>query len=121
MARRSSARDAKEATGRVAGVACTASLVSDRPKHGAHRIHVVTANGRLHGSRLAGTRQRCGDRSGEELLATRLLLNMLARACGLPDRMALDLQSPEQVVEDGTVAPTAWRQLFAGEPPLDVS
>ncbi|HVU88807.1 MAG TPA: hypothetical protein VHD36_15905 [Pirellulales bacterium] len=99
----------------VAGIACTASLVSDRPKRGAHRVHVaaqtagVTTVASL--ELIKGTR----DRHSEEDLAARFLLNMVAQGCGLTDRLPLALKAPECVVENGTVAPAAWKALFVGE------
>ncbi|MBI2823060.1 MAG: hypothetical protein HYX69_00050 [Planctomycetia bacterium] len=99
----------------VAGVACTASLVSDRPKRGAHRVHVAAQTGEFTASAslvlVKGTR----DRRQEEEIAARLLVNMVARACGVAERLPLVLVPTEEVVEECTVAPEAWRALFAGQ------
>ena len=109
------ATDGHEPTAPLAGIGGTASLASDRPKRGAHRIHVAAQTAELTAVASLDLTKGVRTRAQEETLATRLLLNMVARACGLPDRLLLDLQAAEQVVEDGTIAPPEWRQLFAGE------
>lgn len=99
----------------VVGVACTASLVSDRPKRGAHRIHVAAQTADFTAVASLELIKGARDRRGEEDLAARFLLNMVAQGCGLSDRLPLALQPPESVVENGTVAPAAWKSLFSGE------
>ncbi|HEY1598732.1 MAG TPA: hypothetical protein VGG64_03975 [Pirellulales bacterium] len=101
--------------GNVVGVACTASLASDRPKLGAHRIHVAAQSAEFTAVASLELSKGVRDRGGEELLAAQLLLNMVARACALKDRVSLELQTSEHVIEEETVAPVPWRQLFAGE------
>jgi len=98
----------------LVGVGSTASLVSDRPKRGPHRIHVayqtdaetVTYSVEL----VKGHR----DRLGEEQIAARLILNAIAAACGLLDGVPLDLLKEEPVTTVHTIAPPAWRELLAG-------
>ena len=99
----------------VAGVACTASLVSDRPKHGAHRVHVAAQTAGFTAVASLELTKGARDRHAEEDLAARFLLNMVAQGCGLTDRLPLARHAPECVVENGTVAPAAWKALFAGE------
>ena len=50
----------------------------------------------------------------EERLAGRLLLNVLAEACGIADRLTLELLEGEPVEESRTVAPQAWQDLLLG-------
>ncbi|MDX1413999.1 MAG: hypothetical protein R3293_07390 [Candidatus Promineifilaceae bacterium] len=65
------------------GLACTATIITDRPKRGEHRAHIAT----WQPSRLVryslhlckGAR----DRAGEEDLVSRVILNSLAKACGI--------------------------------------
>jgi len=101
--------------GAAAGVACTASLASDRPKHGAHRIHVAAQTAHLTAVASVELAKGARDRRHEEVVAARMLLNMVAQACGLPDRLALELQDSEHILCDVAVAPPAWQRLFAGE------
>ncbi len=96
------------------GAACTASLASDRPKHGPHRIHValqtqgVTAA--WHWQLLKERRSRLE----EERLAGRLLLNVLAEACGIADGLTLELLENETIEESEISAPIAWQDLMLG-------
>ena len=98
----------------LAGVACTASLVSDRPKRGAHRIHVALqtiAATVTHSIELAKGRR---GRSDEEALAARLVLNAIAEAAGLADRLPPSAEPDERLITTSTVAPAAWQELLGG-------
>ncbi len=99
----------------VAGVACTASLASDRPKRGPHRIHIalqtVASTAAWHVQLLKDRRSR----AEEERLAGRLLLNIVAEASGVAERLSLDLLEGEQVEESRTLAPPAWQDLLLGK------
>lgn len=103
-----------EANG-VVGLGVTASLASDRPKRGSHRVHVAlqtAARSVTHSLEMAkGTR----DRLGEESLAARVALNLLAEGCGLADRLPLVLHPGERVRSEACDALPAWQALLAGE------
>ena len=75
----------------LVGLACTAAIVTDRPKKGEHRAHVAAWSPerlRTHTLHLAkGAR----DRAGEEGLVSALILNALAKASGLSEQLALPL------------------------------
>jgi hypothetical protein len=101
--------------GSIAGIGCTASLVSDRPKRGAHRIHVAAQTGEFTAVASLELTKGARGRTQEEELAALLVLNMVARACRLSDRLALQLSAPKQVVEDVAVAPSDWQALFVGK------
>jgi hypothetical protein len=77
----------------LVGLACTAAIVTDRPKKGEHRAHVAAwSPERLLAYRLhleKGVR----DRAGEEGLVSALMLNALAEASGVGERLALALGS----------------------------
>jgi len=96
------------------GAACTASLASDRPKHGPHRIHVAlqtqAVTAAWHWELLKERRSRLE----EERLAGRLLLNALADACGIADQLTLELLETEHIEETRTAAPPAWQDLMLG-------
>jgi hypothetical protein len=81
------------------GVACTASLVSDRPKKGEHRCHVATQTGSSTASFSLVLEKGIRDRAAEEQLVGRLLMLALARAAGLDELPALDLRPSESVIE----------------------
>ena len=81
------------------GVSCTAALRSDRPKKGSHRLHVGVRD-------VAGARvfslvlvKDARDRLAEERLAADVLLNALARACGVSPKLELTLLAGERLNE----------------------
>jgi hypothetical protein len=71
----------------LVGIACSATIVTDRPKRGQHRAYISTWQPRhLICNRLylaKGER----DREGEEDMVSRVLLNTLAEACEIADRV----------------------------------
>ncbi len=99
----------------LAGVSCTASLASDRPKRGPHRIHIalqtVSATAAWHIQLQKDRRSR----AEEERLAGRLLLNVVADACGVSERLSLDLLEGEQLEESRVHASAAWQDLLLGQ------
>lgn len=102
----------------LAGIGCTASLLSDRPKRGQHRIHVAyqtaTATVTYSIELVKGHRNR----PGEEQLAAHLILNAIASACGLETAVPLNLLPAEQISPTRTIAPPAWQDLLAGRAAL---
>ncbi len=92
----------------LVGLGCTAAIVTDRPKKGEHRAHVAAWSPerlRVHTLRLAkGAR----DRAGEEGLVSALLLNALAEAGGVAERLPLALGPGDELsVETVEFAPLA--------------
>src|SRR5215212_8236374 len=65
------------------GIAATASLASNRPKRGPHRIHIAwqSATTTAVSSRTFPSET---SRADEEQMATQLILNTIADACGAP-------------------------------------
>jgi len=99
----------------VAGIGCTASLASDRPKRGPHRAHVAAQTVAMtltHSLELSKGRR---PRADEERLVAALVLNIVAEACGLDDRLALDLLPGEREETTRTAAPPAWQELLLGK------
>lgn len=98
----------------IAGIACTASLASDRPKRGPHRLHIALQTASLTAAwhlRLLKDRR---SRAEEERLAGRLLLNIVAEACQVAERLSLDLLEGEQIEASRVEAPPAWQELLLG-------
>jgi hypothetical protein len=101
----------------VAGVGCTASLRSDRPKRGDHRFHLcVDAGERTVALALTLTKE-ARDRAGEEEVLDRVLLNALAEAFGLAERVAVPLLPGEQIVTEPAAAPDALAAFLGGARP----
>ena len=98
----------------LVGIACTASLASDRPKRGPHRIHVawqrISAIA-THSIELVKGRR---SRAEEEELAAWLILDAVAEAAGIADRVPLGNSADEPLVVQRTDAPAAWQDLLRG-------
>jgi len=97
------------------GVGCTASLASDRPKRGEHRIHVAVQSQTFtatHSLQLIKDRR---SRSEEEQLAAAIVLNAVAEGFGLADRLPPALLEGEHIEPLRTDAPQAWQDLLSGK------
>jgi hypothetical protein len=97
-----------------AGVACTASLASDRPKRGPHRIHVALQTAAATVSRSLELVKGRRTRAEEERVAASLVLNAVAEASGLDERIDLGLLEEERIDERRVIAPRSWQELLAG-------
>ncbi len=75
----------------LAGVACSATIVTDRPKRGEHRAHVAAWTPERLTSYAVHLHKGARDRDGEEMVVSRLLINALAAACGLETQLDLGL------------------------------
>ncbi len=108
------ARRFGEAEAALAGVACTASLVSDRPKRGPHRVHAALQTAAVTAAWHLELQKDRRSRAEEERLAGRLALNVVAEACGIAARLELDLLEGERIEQSQTEAPAAWQDLLLG-------
>ncbi len=98
----------------TAGVGCTASLRSDRPKRGDHRFHLAvrTAARTTTWSLTLAKEQR--DREGEEEVLDRVLLNAMAESFGIAERVAVPLLPGEEVHTETEPASDPLAALLAG-------
>jgi len=99
----------------VAGIGCTCSLASDRPKRGAHRVHCAAQTGELTATASLDLTKDARSRLEEEAIAATMILNLAALVAGVTERVPASLKPGEQIEEHFVTAPTAWRQLFSGE------
>ena len=85
----------------VVGLSCTAAIVTDRPRRGAHRCHVEAWSS--HGSQRYSLVLEKGlrDRRGEESAVSALVLNALAEVSGTGATIPLPLTVDEHVVRTG--------------------
>jgi len=100
----------------AAGVACTASLASDRLKRGDHRVHVAahTAERTASWSLTLGKGRRT--RAQEDRLAADWLLLALARAAGCDAAStAVTMLPGESIIEQSCAAEPAWRRVAIQE------
>lgn len=86
----------------IIGLACTATIATDRPKRGPHRAHVaIWQEGCVAGYSLV-LEKGARDRAGEEQMVSRLILNALAQTYGLDRRLEMALR-PGDSLERTTV------------------
>ena len=91
----------------VFGLGCTASLVSDRPKRGDHRVHVSTAGEELLRSWSLILNKGARDRHGEEELARDLVLHAMSQTLGLQAPAEVPLL-PQESIEDRVQHAGPW-------------
>ena len=80
---------------RVVGVACTATIATDRTKRGEHRCHVAYWAGETQGVASVSLLKGLRDRAGEDAIASRMILNAFAEASGLERELDLHLHYEE--------------------------
>ncbi len=72
------------------GLACTATIITDRPKRGEHRAHIATWQPSRMVSYSLYLDKEARDRSGEEDVVSRIILNALANACGIKHQVPVE-------------------------------
>ena len=89
----------RDGTSPVVGVACTATIATDRTKLGDHRCHIAAWSG--DGAKTYSLTYLKGlrDRAGEDEIASKLVLRAIAESAGLPFDLDLRLQGSEKVTE----------------------
>ena len=99
----------------LVGVGATASLATDRPKRGAHRIHLAVQT--VSQTIVQSVELIKGERTRpeEEAVASALILNLIAEVCGIDDRVPLGLREKEAVERREKQAPPAWSDLLLGK------
>jgi hypothetical protein len=118
MARRAWERASYLAPGKqVAGAACTASLRSDRPKRGEHRLHVSTHDGLRTVTHSLTLTKGARSRQDEEEVAARVLLNALAEALGVEGRVPVPLLSGEEIIQEAHSPGDALTAFLLGQFP----
>src|SRR5262245_17262387 len=115
MARRAYERGCWLAPGEaIIGLGCTASLASDRPKRGEHRLHLSWQRADRAVTWSLVLTKGARDRDGEEQLLSAIILNALASACQVNEQLDLPLLSEEKLeVLDQQASGLA--RLFAGQ------
>ncbi|HWG42488.1 MAG TPA: hypothetical protein VN688_06840 [Gemmataceae bacterium] len=98
----------------VAGIACTASLCSDRSKRGEHRFHLAIQTIQAMRTYSLTLTKEARDREGEEMVLDRVLLNAMAEAFGIAERVAVPLLPSEAIVSETRPAEDALAALLEG-------
>lgn len=99
------------------GLACTAAIASDRPKRGEHRVHVAAWRPQRLMEWTLTLDKGARDRAGEEALVSTLILNALADACGLDERLPLDLRPGDALTSTEYDFAALVAQLQHGDAP----
>jgi len=99
----------------VAGLGCTATLATDRPKKGDHRFHLSVRTSQRSVSHSLTFNKGARDRAGEESIVAAVLLNALAEALGIPERLPLPLLPGEALQTEATPSAEALTAFLQGE------
>lgn len=99
----------------VLGVACTAAIATDRARRGEHRGVVVVQSAACSTVAMLTLAKGQRDRLAEETLLARLLLQTIARACGIDQEVALDLGEGDSLEEHSEAASDPLARLLAGQ------
>jgi nicotinamide mononucleotide (NMN) deamidase PncC len=100
---------------KLLGIGATASLASNRPKRGPHRIHVAWQSTQNTTAISCDLLKGARTRADEEHVATTLILNAIADACGVHSALQVETDPKEPVVRRTHHAPSAWTELLLGE------
>jgi hypothetical protein len=99
----------------MVGLACTATIITDRPKRGEHRAYIATWQPEKLVCVCVHLQKGARDRQGEENLVSDLMLNMLAKACRLDFELAVPLGDGDSLDETIYDFAEMARRLLAGE------
>ncbi len=97
------------------GVACTATLVTDRPKRGEHRCHVAVRDETAITVYSLALTKGARDRAGEEEVVSRLLIRALAAGCGCEGELPLGILPGEVLTVSREEAPDLVLQVLRGQ------
>ncbi|MYB49699.1 MAG: hypothetical protein F4X72_10630 [Dehalococcoidia bacterium] len=89
----------------LVGIGCTAALATDRPKRGAHRVHVARCTSDSTVTYSIEFTKGLRDRAGEDTLAGLLVVRALAEAAGIAPDMSMPLDPTEHIVIGGSGDP----------------
>ncbi|HID50541.1 MAG TPA: hypothetical protein EYP41_00690 [Anaerolineae bacterium] len=82
------------------GLACTATIITDRPKRGEHRAHIATWQAACLNHYTIYLEKGARDRTGEEDVVSRIMLNALAQAMGLEMRLPVPLTANDHLTTE---------------------
>ncbi len=108
-------RKLRHGTDYVVGLACSATIITDRPKKGGHRAHVATWAGHGVTSYSLHLKKGVRDRNGEEEMVSRLMLNALAEAYGIKKRVSMPLLDGDYFEFSESNLAEAVTHLFQGK------
>ena len=99
------AMELADSDGPMVGIGCTAAIATDRPKRGAHRVHVARCTSDSVVTYSLDFTKNLRDRAGEDTLAGLLVVRALAEASGVPMNVAIPLSATERIAIGGSGDP----------------
>ncbi len=96
------------------GIGATASLASNRPKRGLHRVYVAWQSAEDTAVVCCELEKGARTCAEEENVATQLIVNAVAEACGV-DAVAPALGTGDVITGRAQHAPQSWTELLLGE------
>lgn len=99
----------------LVGLACTATIVTDRPKRGEHRAHIATWQPERLVCHSLHLQKGARDRTGEEDMVSRVMLNSLSASCCHPHHIALPLGEGDSLDTETYDFEMMAQRLHAGE------
>lgn len=97
------------------GIGATASLASNRPKRGPHRVHVAWQSAAATVSYTCELVKERRSRLEEESVVAELIVHAVAEACGVVTGPPRTPASDESIVRREKRAPREWTELLLGE------
>ncbi|MFQ6025931.1 MAG: hypothetical protein ACE5Q6_00290 [Dehalococcoidia bacterium] len=99
----------------VIGMACTATIATDRPKRGDHRACIAFWDEQQVARYDLILDKGLRDRVGEEEVVSRLLLQGLAQACGIEDELPTGLGEGDRLQVSADRHPSPVQRLLSGD------
>jgi nicotinamide mononucleotide (NMN) deamidase PncC len=96
------------------GIGVTASLASNRPKRGAHRIHVAWQSATVTAVATFNFTTGASTRDEEEDVSTQIILRAVAEACGIPVSPSIETSIGMEVERHEKQAEESWTELLLG-------
>lgn len=101
--------------GTLRGIGVTASLATNRPKRGPHRVHVAWQSAEATASYSCELVKGKRTRAEEESVAAILVLHAIAEACGVVAEAPARPSADEPIIRLEQQASPEWRELLLGE------
>ncbi len=98
----------------VAGLSCTATIVTDRPKQGEHRAHIALWRPESITSLEIQLDKGARTREEEEDVVSRLILNTLCQSCEIGSQLYLPLREADRLEQSFTDLTEFAEQLYQG-------
>ena len=99
----------------IVGLACTATIATDRTKRGDHRAFIATWDDESVTTDSLVLEKGRRDRAGEEDVVSRLVITSIARACGVSAELDLGLAASERLMTDTTRHAEPVQRLLDGD------